>query len=68
MMISVTGYAGNSIKQAMNYQFQGDTALEKASSDSPLTRCDLAILHRLDVCPTIAQGLNRSRGMGAAFI
>ncbi|MFT4806567.1 MAG: hypothetical protein ACI9YE_003803, partial [Psychroserpens sp.] len=35
-------------------QNQGGTALEKASSDSPLTRCDLVILHRLDVCPVIA--------------
>jgi hypothetical protein len=24
MMISVTGYAGYSVKQAMNYQFQGN--------------------------------------------
>ncbi|PKI01668.1 hypothetical protein [Glaciecola sp. 33A] len=34
-------------------KIKGGTALEKASIDSPLTRCDLAILYRLDVCPAI---------------
>jgi hypothetical protein len=37
------------------YSKSRGTALEKALIDSPLTRCDLAILHRLDVCPVIAQ-------------
>jgi hypothetical protein len=35
-------------------KIKGGTGLEKASIDSPLTRCDLVILHRLNVCPVIA--------------
>jgi len=35
-------------------KIKGGTALEKASIDSPLTRCELAILNCLDVCPVNA--------------
>jgi hypothetical protein len=46
----------------MNHQFQGNIPElnyvkepDSTSIDSPLTRCDLVILHRLDACPEFAQ-------------
>ena len=46
------------VEQTVHIQYQGVTTLEKVLIDSPLTQYDLAMLHRLDVCPVIA---HRSR-------